>query len=167
MSLRTVHENDTPWLSTFQMCESFFCIQAELSAVADLRPLLPSLVECDILSKALEHLARFNTITVMLQKEDMTFLRIRDIFDNVMIDYPELAGHLLSAAKIVNNPVFERAVVQIAMGHTLTEDKKSSVSCLLLPIVDDSTGNDLLETPSTTSLDKDDGLVSCAQKIEQ
>lgn len=137
-SLRTVRENDTRWSSTFQMCERFFRIQAELSAVADLRPLLPSLVECDILSKAFEHLARFNTITVMLQKEDMTFLCVRDIFDNVMIDYPELAGHLSSTAKIVNNPVFERAVVQIAMGHILTEDEKSSVSCLLLPIVDDS-----------------------------
>ena len=142
-SLRTVRENDTRWSSTFQMCERFFRIQAELSAVADLRPLLPSLVECDTLSKAFEHLERFNAITVMLQKEDMTFLRVRGIFDNVMIDYPELVGHLSSTAKIVNNPVFERAVVQIAMGNIMTEGEKNSVSCLLLHIAAYGSTDDL------------------------
>jgi hypothetical protein len=70
------------------MCERFSRIQTELSAVADVRPLLPSFDECDILSKAFEHLEHFHDITIMLQNEDMTFLHVRDIFDNVMLDYP-------------------------------------------------------------------------------
>jgi hypothetical protein len=71
-------------------------------------------------------LESFHAITIMLQNEDMTFLHVRDIFDNVMLDYPEPAG-------IVKSPVFEQAVVQIAKGQILTGGKKNCVSCLLLP----------------------------------
>lgn len=80
-----------------------------------------------------------------------------------MIDYPGLAGHLSSTAKIVNNPVFERAVVQIAMGNIMTKGKKNSVSCLLLPIADGST--DDLESLNN-GIDEDD-LSYHVQKIEQ
>ena len=148
------------------MCERFFRIQTELSAVVDVRPLLPSLVECNIMSKAFKHLEHFHGITIMLQNEAMTFLYICDIFDNVMLDYPELAGHFLSTAKIVNNPVFERAVVQIAKGHILTAGDKNSVSCLLLPTnaiynCDDAAG--VLETPNN-SIEEEE--LSYAQKIK-
>jgi hypothetical protein len=105
-TLHAVRENDTRWSSTFEMVAQFFRIQAELSAVLDLLPLLPSLLECDLLRKAFVHFKHFNQVTVMLQKEGITLVRVREIFDSVMVDYPELAGHLAPDASIVVNPIF-------------------------------------------------------------
>jgi hypothetical protein len=128
-----VRENDTRWSSTFEMVARFFRIQAELSAVSDLLPLLPSLLECDLLRKAFIHFTHFNQVTVMLQKEGITLVRVRELFDSVMVDYPELAGHLAPDASIVVNPIFERAVIQISRGMSLSEEEKESVSSMLLP----------------------------------
>ena len=61
-ALHTVRENDTRWSSTFEMIKRFFRIQTELSAIADLFPFLPSLVECDLLAKGYEHLKQFNQV---------------------------------------------------------------------------------------------------------
>lgn len=122
-TLRTVRENDTRWSSTFMMVERFFEIQRELSAVPDLIPLIPNLLEIDLLAKAFVHLQAFNKITVMLQEEGITFVGVRDIFDSVLIDYPELSGHLGPGAKIVVDAVFEKAIVQIAKGVVLTPEE--------------------------------------------
>ena len=51
------------------MLERFFRIQVELSAVSDLIPLIPTLVECSLLTRGFEHLERFHAVTIMLQKE--------------------------------------------------------------------------------------------------
>lgn len=88
-TVRTVRENDTRWSSTVMMVARFFEIQRELSAVPDLIPLIPNLLEIDLLAKAFVHLQAFNKITVMLlQEEGITFVGVRDIFDSVLIDCP-------------------------------------------------------------------------------
>jgi hypothetical protein len=130
-SLHTVKANDTRWSSTFEMCARFFRIQSELSAVNDLIPLIPSLYEVDTLSKAFKHLAIFNDLTIMLQKEGITFLRVREIFDTILEDYPELSGHLGPASTIIVDVAFEMAVIKIAKGQVLSEEEGECVKRLL------------------------------------
>jgi hypothetical protein len=115
-ALQPVKDNDTRWSSVFTMTTRFFRIQKELSAIKDLLPLLPTLVEVDVLEKCYVHLKKFHDINIMLQKEKITFLKVREIFDTVMDDFPELSGHLAANAKRVANPIFERAISKISKG---------------------------------------------------
>lgn len=130
-SLHTVKANDTRWSSTFEMCARFFRIQSELSAVDDLIPLIPSLYEVDTLCKGFKHLSIFNDLTIMLQKEGITFLRVREIFDTILEDYPELSGHLGPASSIIVDVAFEMAVTKIAKGQVLSEEERECVKRLL------------------------------------
>jgi hypothetical protein len=72
----TVCENDTRWLSTFQMLSRFFKIQQQLGVIVELLELLPTHVEINILSKALRSLSKFNQITVMLQRDGISFVEV-------------------------------------------------------------------------------------------
>ena len=132
-TLRPVKENDTRWSSTFFMIERFFRIQSELSAVADLIPLIPSLFEVDLLAKGFVHLKHFNQVTKSLQEEGITFVRVREMFDTILEDYPELNGHIGADASIIVDKVFEKAVIQIAKGRVLTEEQRVQVQGLLRP----------------------------------
>ena len=114
------------------MVERFFWIQQELSAVPDLIPLIPNLLEVDLLAKAFVHLKAFNQITVLLQEEGITFVGACDVFDSVLEDYPELSGHLRPDAKIVVDAIFEKAVIRIAKGLVLTTEQRQSVQGFVL-----------------------------------
>ena len=165
-SLHTVKENDTRWSSTFNMVDRFFQIQTELSAVADLIPLIPTLVECDLLAKGFVHLKHFNQITVLLQEEGVTFLRVQEIFDTMLEeDYPELSGNLATDAEIVENVEFERSVVKIAKGLILTEEQRESVRGLMVPAPSVATGTTVVIGTSITV--SNEGELSYAQKVEQ
>ena len=72
----TVCENDTRWLSTFQMLSRFFKLQQQLGVIVELLELLPTHVEINILSKALRSLSKFNQITVMLQRDGISFVEV-------------------------------------------------------------------------------------------
>ena len=130
-ALQPVKDNDTRWSSVFTMTTRFFCIQKELSAIKDCLPLLPTLVEVDVLEKCYVHLKKFHDINIMLQNEKITFLKVREIFDTVMDDFPELSGHLAANAKIVANPIFERSISKISTGHPISDEERASVRCLL------------------------------------
>jgi hypothetical protein len=98
------------------MVDRFFQIQTELKAVADLIPLFPTLVECDLLAKGFVHLKHFNQVMILLPEEGITFLRVREIFDTMLEeDYPELSGHLATDADIVENAEFESPLVKISV----------------------------------------------------
>jgi len=58
------------------MIERFLRIQAELSAVSDLLPLLPTHFECYILQKGFAHHEQFHQVTVMLQTEGVTLVEV-------------------------------------------------------------------------------------------
>ncbi len=72
----TVRENDTRWSSTFQMLSRFFKIQHQLGVIVELLELLPTHVKIDILSKPLRSLSKFNQITVMLQRDGISFVEV-------------------------------------------------------------------------------------------
>jgi hypothetical protein len=166
-TLQTVKDNDTRWTSVFEMTTRFFRIQKELSAIQDLHPLLPTFVEVDVLEKCYIHLKKFHQINMMLQKEAISFVRVREIFDTVMDDYPELGGHLAANAAIVSNPIFERAVSKIAKGHPISEEERDSVSCLLKPVMDDGRVEvDVADGVNDHGGETGSNELSYAQKVE-
>jgi BED zinc finger len=134
----TVRENDTRWSSTYQMIKRFFKIQSHLSVLAELLEWLPSHLETDILSKAYRSLTKFDQITVMLQREGMTFVEARKIFNEVLKDYPEFAHHLGTSASIVENPTFEKAIMKITTATPLSEEERCAASCMLLDVSSDA-----------------------------
>ena len=73
-SLCAVCENVTRWSSTFQIVERFLNIEKELSLVVELLSLLPNHLEIAYLRDAFESLKMFDSITVMLQREGMSFV---------------------------------------------------------------------------------------------
>ena len=80
--LQTVRANDTRWSSTYDMIGRFFWIQTELSALTERLPLVPTLLECDDqLSKTFKHLGEFHQVTLELQREGITFIHVREMFD--------------------------------------------------------------------------------------
>jgi hypothetical protein len=130
----TVRENDTRWSSTYQMLTRFFKIQSQLSVLAELLEWLPSHLETDILSKAHRSLTKFDQITVMLQREGMSFVEARRILDEVLVDYPEFTHHPGASASIVENPSFEKAIIKITTATPLSEEERCAASCLLLDV---------------------------------
>ena len=56
---------------------------------------------------------------------------MREIFDKVLRDFPSFESHLGHDADIMQNPVFEKAVVQISKGLPLSEEQRTAVAVLL------------------------------------
>lgn len=159
----TVRENDTRWSSTFQMLSRYDLISTELSSINDLLELVLTHLEKDVMSKALKSLTKFNEITVMLQRDGITFVEVRSIMDAVLVDYPELSKHLGDTARIVENPFFEKAVMRIAASLPLTELDRRHASCLLRKQggTNGITGGDNLDAASS-----DDGEVATSYALK-
>ena len=127
----TVRENATRWSSTYQMVSRFLKIQHHLSAIVDLLAIFPTHIEMDVLARAHVVMKKFDEVTVMLQKENISFLRVREIFDEVLQDFPSFDTHLGTDASIVQSPVFEKAVVRISKGLPLSAEQRTEVALLL------------------------------------
>jgi hypothetical protein len=63
-------------------------------------------------------------VAILLQKEGITFVTVREMFDAMIEDYPEFGKHLGRNAKIVNSLLFEKTVMTIAKGLPLTEEEE-------------------------------------------
>ena len=128
-----VRENVTRWSSTYQMIARFLKIEEEMRLIVDLVPLFPTDMEMDIIKKAFVSLKKFDGVTIMLQKEGLSFIRAREIFDAFLEDFPEMDQYLADDACIVENPVFERAIMRIVNGLPLTDVEKRAASRLVKP----------------------------------
>jgi hypothetical protein len=71
------------------MIDRYLCIQTELSSVVDLLSLLPNHLEVDYLTRAHATMEKVDSTTVMLQRDGMTFVESREIFDLFLKDYPD------------------------------------------------------------------------------
>ncbi|ETM98376.1 hypothetical protein PPTG_19597 [Phytophthora nicotianae INRA-310] len=89
---------------------------------------------CDIVD-LLEDMNILEFSTRRLQEADLTLVTVRDIFDEVAVEFPELEGRLKMDTQIVESCDFEAGVVKIMKGqeHSLTSREKKSVSRLLCP----------------------------------
>ncbi|OWY99028.1 hypothetical protein PHMEG_00030046 [Phytophthora megakarya] len=77
---------------------------------------LPTAEEHCVLMDVLDSLMLLEDSTQRLQRKDLTLLTARDIFDEALIDFPELADRLKADANIVESTNFEAAVVKIMNG---------------------------------------------------
>ena len=137
-----VRENNTRWSSTFNMIAQFLKIHKELSGVVELLSLLPNHLEVALLSDAFVLLTKFNSVTIMLQRDGMTFVKSREIFDLFLKDHPDFEHYISSDASIVENEAFERAVMQISRGVALSEAECRVALPLLQPAVEEIPTND-------------------------
>jgi hypothetical protein len=146
-----VRENDTRWSSTFQMVHRFLNIEKELSLVVELLSLLPNHLEIAYLRNAFETLKKFDSITVMLQREGMSFVESREIFDLFLKDFPDFANYISDEAMIVENELFEKAVMRLARGFPLSEEQEA----FLFPLLKEQCAEP--DTPASASADADEG----------
>jgi hypothetical protein len=130
-SYSAVRENATRWSSTYQMITRFLQIQVQLSSIVDLLALFPTHSELEILKRAHASLKKFNAVTIMLQKEGMSFLEVRELFQEVLEDFPDFKHYLADDANIVEDPLFEKAIVRISKGLPLSDEQKQAAARLL------------------------------------
>jgi len=132
-SYATVRENDTRWSSTCQMIDRYLRIQNELSSVVDLLSLLPNHLEVDFLTRAHTSMKQFDSVTLMLQRDGMTFVESRQIFDLFLKDFPDFDHYIGDTAAIIEDQVFEKAVMQIARALPLSEELQNAAQVLIRP----------------------------------
>ena len=95
--------------------------------------LLPNHLEVDYLSRAFTSLTKFDSVTVMLQRDGMSFVESREIFDLFLRDYPEFQHHIGDAARIIQDEVFEKVVMRISRGLPLSEEQRVAAQLLVKP----------------------------------
>jgi hypothetical protein len=100
-SYATVRENDTRWSSTYNMKTRFLKFQKELSEIGGLLSLLPNHLEVNVLQHGHDQMKKFDIVTVMLQRDGMTFVESRELFDLFLKDYPAYEHYISSEASIV------------------------------------------------------------------
>jgi hypothetical protein len=148
-----VRENVTRWSSTYQMISRFLKIHTQLSGVMELLSLLPNHLEVDHLIRAHESLKKFNSVTIMLQRDGMSFVESREIFDLFLTDYPDFANYLADDALIVENQPFEKALMQIAHGQQISEVEEA----LVAPFLKDDSEDQKPEEVIDEGASNDDG----------
>ena len=129
----TVRENDTRWSSTFNMIDRFLEIKKHLSEINDLLSLLPNHLEVDILSRGFNTMKKFDSVTIMLQRDGMSFVESREIFDLFLKDYPDFEHYIGDDALIIENETFEKAVMRISRGMPLSDSQRRAALRLLKP----------------------------------
>ncbi len=163
-----VRENDTRWSSTFEMVQRFLKIQTQLSGVVELLSLLPNHVEIAYLTNAFESLKKFDSVTLMLQREGMSFVESREIFDLFLKDFPAFAYYIGEDALIVENELFEKAVMKIARSLPLSEEQEA----LVVPLIkEESPPVEPVEASSSTTKEhgahNNEDEISYSEELQQ
>ena len=93
----------------------FLTIEKQLGSIADLLSLLPNHLEVDVLKRAFASMEKFDSITNTLQRNGMSFVESREMFDLFLKDYPMFEHYIGNEALIIENELFEKkTVMQIA-----------------------------------------------------
>ena len=94
-TLVPITRNKTRWSSTFDMLERFFDIKNFLDrSDDDLYSLMPTANEEVLLEKLLVDLADLDSVTKELQRDDISLLVVRDLFNGAMETFPSLSSHI-------------------------------------------------------------------------
>ncbi|EGZ14034.1 hypothetical protein PHYSODRAFT_286723, partial [Phytophthora sojae] len=107
-----------PYLFLFERdCEVDRCIPEDDTRRFPIVQYLPSPAEhCTILD-LLDDMDLLELATKRLQARNLTLVAVRDILDETLVDFPELADRLKADADIVESPAFEIGVVKIMQGR--------------------------------------------------
>eukprot|EP00644_Phytophthora_capsici_P007261 jgi/Phyca11/112478/e_gw1.22.353.1 len=160
--LRPVPKQVTRWSSTFAMVNRYFELKEFISddIEEELADLMPTRREEKELKVILDTLKMYESTSKALQSVgNITLLDVRDLFDALIGQKPEVAKYLKAEAAIVKSPVFERACVNVLLGRegSLSDEEK----VMLEPLAAEDTPT--LGSSETSALDKGFAAVSLEQ----
>ena len=115
--LAPVKNNKTRWNSNFYMLKRYFKIQQYLNVIPELQDYFPTRHQQAKLETAMKDFDNFQSITMELQKEGLTLHQCRQIFDEVLHDYPSMVPQLGPTSNLVHAPDFESGVIKIAQNQ--------------------------------------------------
>jgi hypothetical protein len=107
--------------------------------------LMPMQVDVDTLSRGFKSLKNFDAITVLLQQDGIPFVKVRNFFNVLIEDFPEMEHHLGERSSLVVDPDFEVGIMRISRGMPLTREQQNAVKNLVKP-----------DTPEVADIDNDD-----------
>jgi hypothetical protein len=123
----------------------------------------------NVLQRGHDQMKKFDSVTIMLQRNCMTFVESRELFDLFLKDYPVFEHYISSEVSIVENSAFESAVMAIANGLQLTDELRLSAIPLLKPSTYD--GASVFDDEDVDFNDNDDndgrGEDSYAKQLER
>jgi hypothetical protein len=115
-----------------EMVQQFLKIQTQLSGIVELLSLLPNHLEIAYVTNAFESLKKFDSVTLMLQREGMSFVESsQEIFNLFLKDFLAFAYFIGKDALIVENELFGKAVMRIARSLPLSEEQE----VLVVPLI--------------------------------
>ncbi|ETP52356.1 hypothetical protein F442_02617 [Phytophthora nicotianae P10297] len=105
----------------------------------ELTGLLPTRREEGQLKSILANLKMFESTSKKLQSADVvTLLDVRDLFDELIAQKPEVAHYLAADAAIVKSPAFERACMSMLLGRegALSDEHKGNAGAAGRPTLE-------------------------------
>ena len=133
--LKPKSKNETRWSSMFEMVNRYYRFKEE-DVLKKLCEDVPDMESYMLIASEERRLLALKKIidelhlcTKQLQDETMTFGLMRELFDILIQDYPEMGKHIGPQAEIVHSRIFESALYKISshQSQSLTEDEKLSV----------------------------------------
>ena len=138
--LKPKMRNKTRWSSTFEMIERYFRFKDDgvldrlLEDEEDIEVFLLSPIEERRLRELQKLVQPSHRVTLELQNPNITFARMRGLFDHVMLNYATMNQYIATNSTIVHSPCFESALAKISSNQSqaLTDEEKESVEKLKL-----------------------------------
>ncbi|KAG3107993.1 hypothetical protein PI124_g14402 [Phytophthora idaei] len=89
------------------MAQRYIQIRAEIKKVEAVEELIPTGAKHRTILDLFEHLKKFESICLRLQRDDMDMAEMRAMFDALIAEYPVMGEHPKATAKIVHRAAFE------------------------------------------------------------
>ncbi|ETM00843.1 hypothetical protein L917_02486 [Phytophthora nicotianae] len=125
--LKPIKRNTTRWSSTFEIIHRYKLIRDMIRPVDAVEEFIPAGATHKKVVGLLELLKKLDSVCKVLQDDRTTMADVRVLFDQVIDDYPVMASHLRSSAKIVQSPTFEGALIKVINGGSLTASEARAI----------------------------------------
>lgn len=127
--LMPIRKNKTRWFSTNKMCERYMEIapyleNCDFGSKSDLTNLLLTPAEKKQLTKILDVSKYYESVSLDLQYEgdkQLSMLQVRKLFDGLIDLDPEAELYLGADSHIIQDPVFEKAIVNLQLKRSLND----------------------------------------------
>lgn len=168
-SLCPIKKNETRWSSIADMMCRYeqlkcFISNAEHITQPCLVNFIPTARENTVISELLTHLKKFNSITIALQRVDISILEVHYLHDEIIREYPTFGKYLMINSKIVHSPIFESALIKIQDNklYDLSPEEQIAASNLML-----SSSDLIMDTDFSSGSDDFAGSVLRKRKMEK
>jgi len=123
--LKPMLEQDTRWLSTFNMLHRYDELDkiikskrdSKIARAPDVADVTPSQAKSLQISELVAELVEIEKVVKQLQATDINLADVRDAFDGLIAKYPGMENYLSRDADIVLSKHFENAVVKVLMNQ--------------------------------------------------